>query len=163
MRKIIICLLGSTGLLATPAMAADSQTVNATMQVQATVNAVCNVQATDIDFGTITTTASDIITTTPGTLAVTCSKTTPYTVTAASSAGQRAMKGTADQTATLNYGIFTDATAQDEFPTASDGTPLEKEGTGDSDVIDVYGKVLAGTSIPKPDIYTDQITFTITY
>lgn len=167
MRKIIIGLLGSAGLLATPAIA-DPQTTTTIMDVKATVDPVCSVDSGGtLDFGTITSTGSDFMPAEPGKLMVTCSKTTSFTVTADNGANagegtQRMMKGSAHNDF-LNYTILTAATGGSSFPTNGDSSPPANAGTGASQEIDIFGKIAAGTTVPTPDSYSDQLTLTITY
>jgi spore coat protein U domain-containing protein, fimbrial subunit CupE1/2/3/6 len=136
----------------------DPMPFNAT----ATVPAFCNVAATAINFGSAASLASNIDAT--GTLNVTCTNTTPYTVTldgglaGATTPNARKMSFGAN---TVIYGLYTDAARTQGWGTAG-GTTVADTGTGNVIAYTVYGRVAPQTSSPA-GTYSDTVTVTVSY
>jgi spore coat protein U-like protein len=173
MRKTTIALGLFAALLTAPVFAGST---SGNLTVQATVVAACNLNTSAatgggnglLSFGTnITSTLSnvDADTTAGGNYGVSmvCTTGTKFTVTANNGANasgtQNQMKGTAG--GLLPYNLYTDSGRTVAAPTS--GTSWSFTGTGSAQAIPVYGRILAGTTLPAPDTYTDTVLLTIAY
>ncbi|QJU56990.1 spore coat protein U domain-containing protein [Sphingomonas sp. AP4-R1] len=169
MRKILMGLLATVPLLATPAYAAV-KTDN--LSVTAKVLDSCSISSTQtLAFGDVDGNSDNIDN--QGSLTFTCTDTTPYFVSAGTGAnavaGQRRMASqTLATTAYLTYDIYADRDRSITFPTAASETldgSGETGGVGDGDAktLTVYGRIPAGTHLPAPDDYLDTVVLTVTY
>src|SRR5882672_2677589 len=98
------------------AMSSHAATANTSFQVSMTIAKSCSVTATNMSFGTPVATATNISEATAGSVTVTCSKNTPYTVGLAPSAanggtagGTGSMSGTGGNTDKVPYGLYANA------------------------------------------------------
>lgn len=161
-----ICLL-TLGLIAS--YAGHAATITTSFQVTADIAAKCNtVTANTLAFGTfdpVAATNLDVNTT----MAVTCSRNTPYTIalnggsTATGTIANRLMTNGTD---TLQYQIYT-TTGRTIVWGDGTGTSQTVPGTGSgvAQTVNVYGRI-PGTQVPaNPPVgsYTDTITVTVTF
>jgi spore coat protein U-like protein len=144
-------------VLAMPAWAGN-QTV--TMAVGASVPTVCAVVTTTaLGFGVY----SGVQTTAQGTITLNCTAGGSVTVAlnngAQPNAGQNVMIGSGNAAHTLNYSLYQDGGYSTAWIPAS---PEVVTGTGASQVLQVYGKMLSGQTL-TPDTYSDIVTVSVTY
>lgn len=175
MKNLVLTMVAFSGLVSMSTMA-DTATGN--LLIKATVAKSCfvNTSATGtvtsavIDFGTITTLANNVDADTSGTggtkIGVLCSNGTTWTLTAGAgnnvSSTQRRMITGAGATADyLPYNLFSESTRTTAI--AVGGTVAIGTGTGILQTADVYGRIPAGTALPKAGSYTDTVALTITY
>ncbi|MGH6906975.1 MAG: Csu type fimbrial protein [Aestuariivirga sp.] len=136
---------------------------NVPFTAQADYPATCSVSATNLDFGShgILDTAVDAT----NTVSVTCSNTTPYTVSmnggnaGATDPTQRKM---ANGAATVTYGIYRDAARALPWGSTIGTDTVAGTGTGAVQTYTGYGRVPAQTT-PSAQTYTDTIVVTVTY
>jgi spore coat protein U-like protein len=171
MRKIMLGLMATGTVLATPAFAAvETKTDN--LSVTATVLKSCTISSTTtLAFGDIDGNADNIDNT--GSMALSCTDTTPWFVSAgnganATGAQRRMASTTLATTAFLNYDIYANTDRDVAFPTVAaatfDGTEATGGvGTGDQQTVTVYGRIPAGAKLPAPDEYLDTVVMTVTY
>jgi spore coat protein U-like protein len=160
--------LGSAGLLGilllslplTPGVAA---TATNTFAVTATVQATCLVTATTVAFGTYT----GVVVTATGTLSITCTNTTPYSVALSAGLGVTPTATVTTRHMTgpgvgLNYGLFRDGAWTLNWGLTPGTDTAAGTGNGNVQTLTVYGQLPAGQYI-APGAYTDTITATINY
>ena len=141
------------------AAAADSTT---DFQVRVTITSTCNagaVTATDVDFGSVSSSATDVTAT--GQLQVLCTSGTAYTV--ALDNGDNAAAGSRQMVSggnVLPYGLYRSAGTTEPW-TALPGQVHTGTGTGTVQQIPVYG-VLPSANVPA-GAYVDTVTATLTY
>lgn len=167
MRKLVLVAVAGGALAA--ALGAQATTITTTFAVSATVQKTCAVSANPLAFGTYTPGAGALTANT--TLAVRCTKTTPFTValnggtTTGGTVAQRLMAGGAD---TLQYQLYTTATLATVFGDGT-GNSATVGGTGNgvntANTVTVYGQVPdnATNQAVGPTNYGDTITVTVTY
>jgi len=164
-----VALLAACGI----ASAADTTTFN----VKLLVTKACTITAaaaTDVDFGTQTSTTTGNVDNT-GSLTVQCTPLTPYTIAlnAGSNAGTtgdvttRRMKNTNASVTTNNYvgyQLYTDVTRGSVWGTTTGTNTQAGIGLGINQSYTVYGRItnLAGNN-PATGNYQDTVTATITY
>jgi len=163
-----VLLVGlALALLARQAMAATP--VTTTFPVTATITSACTVSGSALNFGSA---IDPLSSTTPldatSTVTVTCSNTTPYTVSlnAGANAGgssnfsTRTMKSGSD---TLAYQLYLDAGRATVW---GDGTASSSArngtGSGSAQSLTVYGRLPSLANV-VPGAYTDTVTVTISY
>jgi spore coat protein U-like protein len=166
MRKILTATLAA-GLMT--AGVANSATTTTTFAVTATVLATCSATATALAFGSYTPGAGQMANT--STIAVKCTKNTPYTValnagtTTGGTLAQRLMASGAN---TLQYNLYTTVAATTVF---GDGTGATGTGSGTgagvatANNMTVFGQLPdnAANQATVPGSYSDTITVTVTY
>lgn len=166
LRKYVVlsgCLAISAGLL--PAVHADSDSQQ--FQVKLTVTSTCDIHsqaATDVDFGSHTSTESNITAT--GGLTVNCTRGTPYAIALDNGenygSGHRSMKNAANGDL-VGYMLYQDAARTNAWGSTEGTDTLQGTGTGLDVAVPVYGTVLtAGTNLQSGD-YVDNVTATVTY
>jgi spore coat protein U-like protein len=151
--------------------AAQSATTTATFVVSATVLAACSATANPLAFGTYTPSGGDKTGST--TVNVKCTKNTPFTVTlnAGTTTGATQLQRLlVDSTSdTLNYNLYTDATATTTIFGDGTGGTGKQTGTGaglsTAVAVNVYGRLTdSGTNLnAAAGSYSDTITATVTY
>ena len=153
-------LLLSLALVAVPAVAGTATT---TLAVSLTINAGCTVSSTPIAFpaqGVISAAVSQT-----GSLAVTCTNTTPYTVGLDAGAGSGATVTnrlmTGPGSATVVYGLFSDAGHSANWGNSS-GSWVSGTGNGNAQTLTVYGQISPQTT-PAPGAYADTVNVTVTF
>lgn len=139
-----------------------------TFTVQLVVQKACSVSATDLDFGSQDSTATNFSASTNGTVTVTCSKNTPYIVGLAPSNGDAngagEMSGTSGET--VGYQLYQDSAHNLVWGNSGAlGTPgNEVSGTGNGFAqtpLNVYAEV--STANVTPGTYTDTVNVNVTY
>ncbi len=168
-RKLQIALIGFALVIGiAPLTNALAATVTTTLPVSLTITAgACQVQATSINFGNVPST-TDVTGT--GTITVTCSSGTPYTVTLdgglhagnthrflASSAGGSVAYDLYKDTA--NTQVWGDSGFASTYP---NGTAVVGTGTGSGQPLTVFGKTLSNTA-NVPGTYTDTVVVTVIF
>jgi spore coat protein U-like protein len=153
-------LLAGGGLLAMALLAltqpASAATATTTFAVTATVVATCSVTATSLAFGNYT---GDVNPAT-STVSVTCTNSTPYTLSLSAGAATGATVTNRSMTAggvLLGYGLFSDSGHTTNFDTTASITA-----NGLAQPVTVYGQIPAGEYV-APGSYSDTITATVTY
>jgi spore coat protein U-like protein len=141
-------------------ISADAATVTNTIGVSATVVATCLVSTTSMAFGPYT----GLVTPASSTVSVTCTNTTPYAVGLSAGLGTGATVTTRSMTslasASLGYGLFSDATHLANWGDTT--ATVAGTGNGASQPITVFGQIPASEYVAPGD-YTDTITATVTY
>ncbi len=159
---LLLAALGA-GLLCGQAHAA---TATATFTVTATINPVCTIQASALNFGTYAEAQVDGT----STITVTCTNTTGWEVglnagsSAGATAGNRRMTGPGPSS--LNYGLFTDAARTitwGDHPALPGQNTVSGVGTGNAQVLTVFGRIPADQRTPRPGAFLDTITATVTF
>jgi spore coat protein U-like protein len=139
--------------------AAQAETANSNFQVGVDVVATCSISAADMTFNQITTgttSANDA----QSELTVNCSDGAPYSVALSNgnnySGGRRLSNGTTF----INYELYKDNSRSSNWTSAN---TLAAMGTGSNQTHTVYGRILAGQSVPNMGSYADTIVATVTY
>jgi len=134
--------------------------------VRANVVSDCSITARDIDFGQLGLSANPIQAT--GSVTVTCTAGTPYTVAINAGNGSGATPASRKLTReggaeTLNYGLYRDAGYSVPWGDGSAGTSMA-DGTGDGSprVHQVYAR-LPSQPVGPPGVYRDTLIVTVTY
>lgn len=153
--------------LAVASSAAMAQTATAPLDVTATVLKSCELATSPVNFGSFQPASTGEVDA-AGAVNVTCTKTTPYTISMgtganSSSFAARSMAGGGTNTDKLNYNLFTDPARTSVWGdgTASTST-IPGVGSGTSVNLPVYGR-LSKSQFVTPDNYLDTVTVTVTY
>lgn len=145
---------------------AAAQSASTTFEVRITITSVCTIDtpdATDIDFGSNASSATNIDA--AGQLNVVCTPGTPYDI--GLDAGQNAGGGGISARAMSNgaelvpYQLYSDAGRSAIWGDTIDTDTVAGVGTGAVQPVPVYGRV-PGANVPAGD-YLDVVTATITY
>jgi spore coat protein U-like protein len=143
---------------------AQAGTATGTLNVSLTVDHNCSVVSpATLGFGTVTSLGSAREAT--GTLSVTCSNTTPYTVGLNAGGGTGATVATrkmASGGVTVDYTLYRDSGRTLLWGNTIGTDTLAGTGTGSAQSLTVYGRVPVQTT-PAPAIYNDAVTVTVTY
>lgn len=166
--KSLLAVIALHGVLFTPVTAQALTTATSNLAVTMTVNANCTISATALPFGTTTSLAT--VLNQQGSVGVTCTNTTPYTVgldggnVIASTIAIRLMAGTStgNTTTTVPYQLYSDA-ARTSIWGNSVGAWLAGIGNGGTQTLTVYGQVPVAAITPKPDLYESTVVATITF
>jgi spore coat protein U-like protein len=160
-KAALACLLLSSALIP---VAANAGTATTTMPVSMTITAGCTVTATAVAFTTQSTLAA--ATTASGTLGVTCTNTTPYTIGLDKGGNVGATttvrKMTGPLSAIINYGLYQNSALTTNFGNTVGTDTVAGTGIGTSQTITVYGQVPAQSS-PAPGSYADVVNVTVTF
>jgi spore coat protein U-like protein len=152
------CVLLAAAAFASPALAATATT---TMTVSATVQATCSASATPLAFGTYAGVQNDAA----SSLSVSCTSTTPYTISLNAGTGTGATVATRKMTSganTLDYTLYSNSGRTTVWGQTVGTDTVAGTGNGSAQSISVYGRI-AGGQLPVPATYADTITATITY
>lgn len=152
--------LGSCGQAGTDAGGFSSFAINATLIKTCVVNAT-----TDLDFGSQAATATNVGAST-GSVTVTCSNNTTYTVGLApnstgSATGAGNMKGTGSNNDLVPYQLYSNAALTTKWGNTPGSNTLAKTGTGGKLALPIYGKV--SSTDYTPDTYKDVVTVNVVY
>ena len=138
-----------------------------TFTASVTVLASCSIAAANMNFGAQTVLTANIDTT--AALSVTCTTTTPYTISLGPGSGtgatttNRSMTGAAGSIA---YRLYQDAGRSVNWgnnpPPAANADTISGVGTGSAQSLTVYGRVPPQTT-PKQGAYSDTVIVTLTY
>jgi spore coat protein U-like protein len=163
MKRILLTPLcaAALGMLASTGQAATATT---TFQVTATVTTSCSVTANPLAFGNYSPGAASNATTT---VAVTCSRTLPYTIGLDQGTGTGATTAARVMTlagggGTLAYGLFQNAARSTAWGNTAGTDTLAATGTGAVQNFPVYGQIAAGQS-SAAGAYADTVTVSINY
>jgi len=156
--KKSVILLSGLSLLAVNPVFADSD--SASFQVKVNIVATCDIhsqQIPDVDFGTVSSTASNVVA--QSQLAVNCTPGTSYQITLGDgthvAAGQRYMAN-GDQT--VPYNLYSDQAHSKIWNTTN---PVAGKGSGSKQVLPIYA-VLPAANVPAGS-YSDTVSATVTY
>lgn len=144
--------------------AAYAATSTSSIAVSVSILPACSVTATPVSFSNWpgrTQLAN-------GSINVTCASGTPYSI--AVDGGLHhvgAARNVSDGVNAMNYGLYRDAALTSEFGdgvTHTAGAAITGQlGSGATQALTVYGKILPGVSLPPAGLYTDTVTVTVTY
>ena len=162
--------LAITGALALMGQNSIAATNTGSLSVTATVIPTCAITATTLSFGTNlpTNITADINSST--TISVNCPSGTPYKVAlglgigsgASKTSGRKMMSGANS----LLYNLYTDSgftnAWSDTIPAQADATIASGTGTGLSQVVSVFGKILKNQTV-APGAYSDTVVITVDY
>lgn len=163
-------LAASVALICLGASAARAQSAGspatATFNVSLSVTAGCSVTATDIAFGPIRGSATTAPTTSGSSVAVTCTNTTPYTVTFTGAhdvdATTKKMVGSGSSSNTLLYNLVNDTTPATVY--GSDvGHEISATGTGSAQTTTVDAILTDWSAFKAIDSYSDVETVTVAF
>jgi spore coat protein U-like protein len=138
------------------------------LDIGATIVVACNVSGSTLNFGTsIDPLQSHGAIDASTQLSVTCTRTTPYSVSLSAGAnagglnafGSRAMKS---GTNTLAYQLYLDAARSQVWGNGTNSSVYAGTGTGSTQQLTIYGR-LPSVAQAAPGDYTDTVTVTITY
>ncbi|WP_095012318.1 spore coat U domain-containing protein [Tsuneonella mangrovi] len=157
MRKIAILVAAAAAVTATPSFAG---TATGTVQVSLNVTTACSVTAQPLDFGSTTSLAVAIDSTSPTT--VNCTPGAAYSVFVdyganAGATTQRELKSVAGDL--ISYDIYSDS-ARTTAWTPSAGTTGVGDGTNQA--ITLYGRVPAQAAVPA-GTYSDSVVVSVNY
>lgn len=164
MLKLTLAVL--VALSAVSTAIADTKTTN--FNVLLTITSACNftTAASDVNFASNLSTATNIDT--AGTLRVTCTKGTPFTIglgvgngTGATTAARKMKATTAGNTEEVPYVLYRDSGRTLNWGDAASPDTLGSAGLGTEQAITVYGRV-PSANFPA-DSYKDIIVATVTY
>jgi spore coat protein U-like protein len=144
---------------------ASAQTTTGNIGVSMTISAGCTVAGGNVAFGTHPSLLSAIDQT--GTFAVTCTNTTPYTISlnAGANGGSvttRRMRGGATNSEFVDYAFFSNAGRTTNWGQTIGTDTVAGTGNGAAQTVTIYGRVPAQT-IGSAGNYTDTVVVTITY
>jgi spore coat protein U-like protein len=131
--------------------------------VSVTIDPHCGVTATMLDFGTAGVLQTEVDGT--NTLFVTCSATTPYSIslngglTGAVDPTQRKMSKGAE---TVTYGLYRNSGRTQPWGDSIGSNTVAGVGTGLAQSFAIYGRVPSQPT-PSPGTYTDTVVVTVTY
>jgi spore coat protein U-like protein len=133
--------------------------------VRTTNRSTCTVSATNLDFGSQGSLASDIDTT--NSISLTCSSGTAYTVglnngnSGGTGPATRVMANTTNAD-TVTYGIYLDAGRTQAWGDGTTGSVASGTGNGSAQTFTGYGRIPAQPT-PSAHDYTDTVVLTVTY
>lgn len=157
----MLMLLGAG--IALPSTAAAG-TATTTLGVSLTINAGCNVSSSPIAFPAQTVLSSGVDQT--GTVAVTCTNTTPYQIGLDKGAGSGASIAnrlmTGPSSATVAYALYQDSGHSTNWGNTNGTDTVTGTGSGSSQTLTVYGHIAAQTT-PAPGAYADTVNVTVTF
>jgi spore coat protein U-like protein len=135
-----------------------------TLGVSLTINAGCNVSSTSVAFPAQSVLASGVNQT--GTVAVTCTNTTPYNIELDQGAGSGATVSnrlmTGPSSATVAYGLYQDSGHSTNWGKTDGTDTVAGTGNGSAQTLTVYGHIAAQTT-PAPGSYADTVNVTVTF
>ncbi|WP_180044642.1 spore coat U domain-containing protein, partial [Acinetobacter sp. YH16039] len=159
MKKFITtALLVSTNLLlagqaSAETPAASTQQAQTTFDVKIEVLSTCSINATEIDFGKVN--SGSVASDKTGTLNVTCTNQTPYSV---GLSGSGKMTNEKDALSSIAYELFQDSNK----PWDNNDNKYANNGSGNVQAIPVIANVVGSTNV-RAGNYKDTVTATVTY
>lgn len=151
---ITTALLVSSSVFIAGQTNASTKAADATFKVKIEVVSTCAISATDIDFGQVN--SGVAATDKTGTLNVTCTSQTPYSV---GLSGSGKMTHTTDSTSSVAYQLFQES---DQAEWDNDNHKYSATGSGSVQAIPVVAKVSGSTNV-RAGNYADTVTATVTY
>jgi spore coat protein U-like protein len=158
-------LLIATAFLGLTCVHAQAATVSSTLGVSLTLAAACVVSTTAVAFGSVGLIPAAVDQT--GTVSVTCTKNSTYTVAldAGASAGAttsvRKMKNGA-ATEFVTYGLYRDAARSQNWGNTVGTDTAAGTGSGSATLFTIYGRIPVQSS-PTPGAYADSVNVTVAY
>lgn len=154
---ITTVLLATTGLvLAGQSNAATtSKTASTDFKVKIEVLSTCAINATDIDFGSVN--SGVVANDKTGTLNVTCTSQTPYSV---GLSGSGKMTHETDSSSSIAYQLFQNTSDKDQWN--NNNKQYSGIGSGSVQAIPVVAKVSGSTNV-RAGKYSDVVTAIVTY
>ncbi|OTG80323.1 spore coat U domain-containing protein [Acinetobacter sp. ANC 4648] len=149
---ITAALLASSGLFV---VSHANAAATANFQVKVEVLSTCAINATDINFGSVN--SGVAATDKTGTLNVTCTSQTPYSV---GLSGSGKMTHATDSTSSVAYQLFKAST--DTAQWNNDNNKYSATGSGSVQAIPVVAKISGSTNV-RAGNYADTVTATVTY
>lgn len=136
--------------------------------VSVTVLASCSIATGNLSFGSVSVLTANVDATAG--LTVTCTNTTPYTISLGPGTGAGATPANRLMTqaggATVAYGLYQDSARSQPWgatpPPAANSDTVNGVGTGSAQTLTVYGRVPAQTTPPQ-GAYADTVLVTLTY
>lgn len=160
--KAALALLLLSSMLTGVANAAGTATT--TLPVSMTITAGCTVTAVPVAFTTQSTLGT--VTAASGSLGVTCTNTTPYSVGLDKGNGSgsttQSRKMTGPSGALINYGLWQNANFTTNFGNTVGTDAVPGTGNGTAQTISVFGQVPAQNS-PAPGSYADVVNVTVSF
>jgi spore coat protein U-like protein len=162
----LIVSLGAVLIAALPLSRAAAVITTSTMQVTANVQATCTVGASNLNFGAYTGGQATPLDAT-STLTATCPPGQAYTIGLNEGIGPSATTSTrmmtlSTGTATLNYGLFSNAARATNWDNIGGANTVAGTGDGTGQAITVYGRIPASQNV-QTGTYDDTITVTMDY
>jgi len=159
-----------TSLLAAALFAAAPMamagTASASIPVTLTLQNSCGIVAAGVNFGTVTSLASNIDA--AGSVTVTCTSAGTYTVafnggtTTGGTMAQRLLLNGASNT--IQYNLFQDSARATILGDGTSSTAtVGGTGNGSAQVYQVYGRVAGGQGAKPTGVYNDSVTATVTF
>ncbi|MDZ4375005.1 MAG: spore coat U domain-containing protein [Phenylobacterium sp.] len=143
---------------------ASAATANGSFQVNMTVQGACSVvSATSLDFGSHSTIASNVDSS--STIGVQCTNATPYSIGLSAGQGAGATVSSRLLTSggqTIPYGIYRDAGHTQLWGATPAVDTQGGTGSGAVQSFTIYGRV-APVANPQAGAYTDTVSVTVTY
>ncbi|WP_180039181.1 spore coat U domain-containing protein, partial [Acinetobacter sp. YH16052] len=133
--------------------AASTQQAQTTFDVKIEVLSTCSINATEIDFGKVN--SGSVASDKTGTLNVTCTNQTPYSV---GLSGSGKMTNEKDALSSIAYELFQDSNK----PWDNNDNKYANNGSGNVQAIPVIAKVVGSTNV-RAGNYKDTVTATVTY
>ena len=133
------------------------------MALTATLSANCTVSTTAVNFGSTTTTSTNINLT--GTLTVLCTNLIPYNIGLNAGLGSGATVTNRKMTSganTVSYSLYRNSARTSVWGQTIGTDTQSGTGTGSNQSVTVYGSVPTQTT-PAPGTYTDTVVVTVTY
>lgn len=170
-RKSASCLCAIMGLSTMNAAPALASTTSATFDISVTIAKTCSVttdSSSDIDLGTVFSTATNTLGS--GAITVNCSKSTPYYVglapSNANATGAGVMAGTGGNTDTIPYQLSSTTGPSgtvwgNTANSTTVGNGVSGTGTGSDQTLTAYATVASANY--TPDTYTDTVTVNVNY
>lgn len=174
MKKNIFAKLAliAIGTYAVAAAAAAPNPATTTFQVLFKVNNSCSVAATNLDLGVQESTGTVITAASTGSVTVTCTKKTPYTIgmlpsnANAAGAGVMAAQNVAPTTGnsdTVSYALYSNLAMTSVWGNTVGTNTVAGTGTGAAQpAVTVYGKVTSTVNVTA-DNYADTVTVNVAY
>lgn len=169
--KLALIALGTCAVAASAAPAANPATT--TFNVLFKVQKSCSVAATALDLGIQENTGNVVTAEGTGTVTVTCSKTTPYTIglqpTGSSTTGTGTMAAqnvapTTGNSDSVAYALFSNPAMTAAWGTTVGTNTVASTGTGTATTpLTVYGKVTSTLTAITPDTYQDTVKVYVAY
>ena len=161
----ILKTLALTATVVGTPSAVQASTQQTTMGVSMTVQAGCTVAAGSLSFGTQTSLQSNVDQS--GSVSVTCTNTTPYSVgldqgANGASVTARRMKGGTSNTEFVSYSLFTTSGRSANWGNTVGTDTVAGTGNGSAQTVTIFGRVPPQT-IGSPGGYADTVNVTITY
>lgn len=142
-----------------------ADTASTTFTVSATVSNACTISASDLSFGSYQPLSGSAVDATTS-ISVNCTLDTSYNVGLDAGSGSGASVSTRKLTSgsdLMNYTLYRDSNRTNVWGNTVGTDTSSGTGTGSSQSLTVYGRVIAGQSTVPSGSYSDTINVTITF